>query len=121
MFPIAHTTACSEIPFPASGGATLDLHAFLSPEATPAAGKSASYGLVDFLKFLAFVSVSLGLLNLLPIPVLDGGHLLFFLVEAAKGSPLSDQAQLQAQRVGMAILLALMVLAFYVDLSRLLG
>jgi len=85
------------------------------------AGKSASYGLIDFLKFLGFVSVSLGLLNLLPIPVLDGGHLLFFLVEAVKGSPLSEQAQLQAQRVGMVMLLALMVLAFYVDLSRLLG
>jgi regulator of sigma E protease len=85
------------------------------------AGKSASYGAIDFLKFLAFVSVSLGVLNLLPIPVLDGGHLLFFLVEAVKGSPVSEAAQMQAQRVGIAILLALMTLAFYVDLSRLLG
>ena len=85
------------------------------------AGKTASYGLVSFLKFLALVSSSLGVLNLLPIPVLDGGHLLFYVIEALKGSPLSERAQLQGQRIGMALLLALMALAFYVDLSRLLG
>ncbi len=85
------------------------------------AGKTASYGLVSFLKFLALVSSSLGVLNLLPIPVLDGGHLLFYLIEAVKGSPLSEKAQIQGQRIGMALLLALMALAFYVDLSRLLG
>ncbi len=85
------------------------------------AGKSASYGFEAFLKFLALVSTSLAVLNLLPIPVLDGGHLLFYVIEAVKGSPLSDRAQLQGQRVGMAILLALMALAFYVDLTRLLG
>jgi len=67
------------------------------------------------------VSISLGVLNLLPVPVLDGGHLLFFLIEALKGSPLSEEAQMQGQRVGMAILLALMGLAFYVDIARLLG
>jgi regulator of sigma E protease len=85
------------------------------------AGKSASFGLTYFVKFLAVVSISLGVLNLLPIPVLDGGHLLFFLVEAVKGSPLSEKAQLQGQRIGLVLLLALMTLAFYVDLSRLLG
>lgn len=85
------------------------------------AGKSASYGFTQFLKFLALVSVSLGVLNLLPVPVLDGGHLLFFLIEAIKGSPLSEEAQAQGQRVGLLLLLALMGLAFYVDLSRLLG
>jgi len=85
------------------------------------AGKTARYGLASFLKFLALVSSSLGVLNLLPIPVLDGGHLLFYLIEAVKGAPLSEKAQMQGQRIGMALLLALMVLAFYVDLSRLLG
>jgi len=85
------------------------------------AGKTASYGLTYFVKFLAVVSISLGVLNLLPIPVLDGGHLLYFAIEAVKGSPLSDWAQLQGQRIGIAILAALMSLAFYVDISRLLG
>jgi regulator of sigma E protease len=85
------------------------------------AGKTASYGLVSFVKFLAVVSVSLGLINLFPIPVLDGGHLLYFAIEAVKGSPLSEQAQLQGQRIGLALLAALMTLAFYVDISRLLG
>jgi regulator of sigma E protease len=85
------------------------------------AGKSASYGFAYFVKFLALVSISLGVLNLLPIPVLDGGHLFFFLIEAIKGSPLSEQAQLQGQKIGMILLLALMALAFYVDIARLLG
>jgi regulator of sigma E protease len=84
------------------------------------AGKTASYGLGYFVKFLAVVSISLGVLNLLPIPILDGGHLLYFAIEAIKGSPLSEQAQLQGQRVGLALLAALMTLAFYVDISRLL-
>jgi regulator of sigma E protease len=85
------------------------------------AGKTASYGLAYFVKFLAVVSISLGVLNLLPIPILDGGHLLYFAIEAVKGSPLSEQAQLQGQRVGLALLAALMTLAFYVDLTRLFG
>jgi len=85
------------------------------------AGKTASYGLGSFVKFLAVVSISLGVLNLLPIPMLDGGHLLYFAIEAIKGSPLSEQAQLQGQRVGLALLAALMTLAFYVDIARLLG
>lgn len=86
-----------------------------------AAGRTASYGFDSFVKFLAIISISLGILNLLPIPVLDGGHLLFFLIEWIKGSPLSDHAQIQGQKVGFLLLAALMTLAFYVDLSRLLG
>jgi len=86
-----------------------------------AAGRSASYGLDPFLKFLAVVSVSLGVLNLLPIPVLDGGHLLYFFIEWVKGSPMSETAQIQGQKLGIMILAALMTLAFYVDLSRLLS
>jgi len=85
------------------------------------AGRSASYGAVYFLKFLAVVSISLGILNLLPVPVLDGGHLLFFLIEGVKGSPLSEQMQELGQRIGLAALLLLMGLAFYVDILRLLG
>lgn len=85
------------------------------------AGKTASYGPAYFVKFLALVSISLGVLNLLPIPVLDGGHLFYFLLEALKGSPVSEGVQIQGQRVGMAILLVVMMLAFYVDLSRILG
>lgn len=86
-----------------------------------AAGRTASYGLDSFVKFLAVVSISLGVLNLMPIPVLDGGHLLYFFVEWVKGSPLSEQAQMQGQKVGFVLLAALMTLAFYVDISRLLG
>ncbi len=85
------------------------------------AGKTASAGITQFLKFLALVSVSLGVLNLLPVPVLDGGHLLFNALEAVKGSPLSDAFVMQAQRVGMALLMGLIGLALYVDISRLLA
>ena len=83
------------------------------------AGKSAEMGLVPFLKFLAILSVSLGVLNLLPIPVLDGGHLLMFAIEAIKGSPLAENVQIIFQQIGMAALLALMVLAMFVDIGRL--
>ena len=86
-----------------------------------AAGKSASIGWVYFVKFLAVVSVSLGVLNLLPVPVLDGGHLVYFLIEGVRGRPLSEAVMLQAQRIGLALLLALMLVAFYVDLNRFLG
>ncbi len=85
------------------------------------AGKSASFGPVYFIKFLAVVSVSLGVLNLLPIPVLDGGHLFFFLIEAVKGGPLSERFVEQGQKIGMMILLVIMSIAFYVDLNRFLG
>ncbi len=83
------------------------------------AGKSAEMGLVSFLKFLAIVSVSLGVLNLLPIPVLDGGHLLMFAIEAIKGSPVAENVQLVFQQIGMAALLGLMILAVFLDIGRL--
>lgn len=85
------------------------------------AGQSASIGLAAFLGFLGIVSVSLGVLNLLPVPVLDGGHLFFYLVEWIKGSPMSEAAQLVGQKIGITLLLGLMTLAFYNDLSRLLN
>ncbi|MDD2723513.1 MAG: RIP metalloprotease RseP [Methylovulum sp.] len=83
------------------------------------AGQSASMGLVHFLKFLGLVSVSLGVLNLLPIPVLDGGHLLFFGLEAIKGSPIPEKIQMAFQQVGIALLLSVMALAMVLDLQRL--
>jgi regulator of sigma E protease len=85
------------------------------------AGYSASGGLSSFLGFLAIVSVSLGILNLLPVPMLDGGQIVYQLAEAIKGSPLSDQAQAVGQQVGILFLLILMSFAFYNDLSRLFG
>jgi len=84
------------------------------------AGQTASIGLASFLGFLGLVSISLGVLNLLPIPVLDGGHLLYYLIELLKGSPLSEQAEALGQRIGIALLLALMSLAVVNDLMRLL-
>jgi regulator of sigma E protease len=84
------------------------------------AGKSASIGFGQFLKFLAIVSVSLAVLNLLPIPVLDGGHLMFYVIEAVKGSPVSEQTQAFFQQIGLFILLSLMSLAFILDIERLL-
>ncbi len=85
------------------------------------AGQTAQIGLVPFLTFLAVISISLGVLNLLPIPVLDGGHLLYFFIELVRGRPLSEEAQILGQKIGMALLLALMFLAFYNDLARLFG
>lgn len=85
------------------------------------AGFSAQVGLVSFLSFMAIVSISLGVLNLLPVPLLDGGHLLFYAVEALKGSPLSERAQEAGQRIGLTLLALLMGLAFYNDIARLLN
>ncbi len=85
------------------------------------AGYSASVGFISFIGFLALISISLGVLNLLPIPILDGGHLLFYIIEFFKGSPVSDQAQALGQRVGIAILIAVMAIAFYNDLAHLFG
>ena len=84
-----------------------------------AAGSAVSAGLVNFLKLLAVISISLGVFNLFPIPVLDGGHLLFFAVEAVTGRPVSEEAMARAQQFGMALLLALMVVVFYQDILRL--
>ena len=83
------------------------------------AGQSASMGLVHFIKFMGLVSVSLGVLNLLPIPVLDGGHLLFFGLEALKGSPVSEKIQLSFQQIGISLLVTLMALAMFLDVQRL--
>ena len=85
------------------------------------AGFSAQIGLVPFLAFMAIVSVSLGVLNLLPVPLLDGGHLLYYAVEAVKGSPLSERWMEAGQRLGLTFLVALMGLAFYNDIARLLN
>jgi len=85
------------------------------------AGRSLALGLSSFLAFLALVSLSLAILNLLPVPVLDGGHLLFYLIEALRGQPLSEQAQMLGQRIGMSLLFALMALAMFNDLSRLIS
>ena len=83
------------------------------------AGDSASSGWYAYLSFIAYLSVSLGVLNLLPIPVLDGGHLVFFAVEWLRGKPVSEQVQIQGIRIGMALLMGLMFFAFYNDLMRL--
>lgn len=83
------------------------------------AGQSASMGLVQFLKFLGLVSVSLGVLNLLPIPVLDGGHLMFYAIEAVKGGPVPEKVQIVFQQIGMAVLMSLMILAMFLDVQRL--
>jgi regulator of sigma E protease len=85
------------------------------------AGISATIGMAYFLGFLAVVSISLGILNLLPIPILDGGHLMYYCIELFKGSPVSEATQALGQQVGIFLLVALMVLAFYNDLVRLLG
>jgi regulator of sigma E protease len=84
------------------------------------ANASAGMGLPWFLQFLALVSLSLAILNLLPIPVLDGGHLLYYLVELVKGSPVSEQVMIVGQYIGLALLFTLMGLAFYNDIHRML-
>lgn len=85
------------------------------------AGQAASAGFIAFFSLLALVSISLAVLNLLPIPVLDGGHLLYYLIELVKGSPLSEGWQQVGQQVGMGVLLLLMGLALFNDFNRLLG
>jgi regulator of sigma E protease len=82
------------------------------------AGISAYLGLTAYMAFLAIISVSLGVLNLMPVPLLDGGQVVYQLVEAVKGSPLSERAQSFGQQVGIALLVVLMSLAFYNDISR---
>ena len=85
------------------------------------AGISAQLGLATFLSTLAIISISIGVLNLLPIPILDGGHLMYYLVELVKGSPVSEMTQLHGQKVGIFMLAGLMTLAFYNDFQRLFG
>jgi regulator of sigma E protease len=83
------------------------------------AGQSAQMGWLSYVTFLALISVSLAVLNLLPIPLLDGGHLLYYAVEIIRGSPVSERAMELGQRVGLALLLLMMAFAFYNDLNRL--
>jgi regulator of sigma E protease len=83
------------------------------------AGASAQSGVGDFLNFLAYLSISLGVLNLLPIPVLDGGHLLFYLIEWARGRPLSDRVQGWGVQIGISLVVGVMLLALINDLGRL--
>lgn len=83
------------------------------------AGQSARLGLSHYIKFLALISISLGVLNLLPIPILDGGHLMYYIVEIIKGGPVSEKVMEIGQQVGLALLVMLMAFAFYNDLNRL--
>ncbi|MDX1454948.1 MAG: RIP metalloprotease RseP [Gammaproteobacteria bacterium] len=85
------------------------------------AGTTASYGLVPFLSFLAVISISLGVINLLPVPLLDGGQLLFLGVEGIKGSPLSAAAEASSQQIGILLIFGFMSLAIYNDFARLFG
>lgn len=82
------------------------------------AEESVSSGMESFLRFLAYLSVSLGVLNLLPVPVLDGGHLLYYGIELVTRRPLSERVQMIGLKIGVALILALMLIAFYNDLSR---
>jgi regulator of sigma E protease len=85
------------------------------------AGKSASMGLVQYLSFLALISISLGVLNLLPLPVLDGGHLMYYLWEGLTGRSVSDVWAERLQRAGVAVILLMMSVAFFNDINRLWG
>ena len=83
------------------------------------AGESAQNGVASFLWFLGIVSVSLGVLNLLPVPLLDGGHLMYYLIEFVRGNPVPEAVQVVGQKIGLALLLGLMVLVFFNDIHRL--
>ena len=85
------------------------------------AGISAQVGLEQFITFLAIISISLGVLNLLPVPILDGGHLFYYLIEIIKGSPVSETIEVVGQKIGMALLFGIMSIAIYNDLLRLVG
>jgi regulator of sigma E protease len=84
------------------------------------AGQTASIGAVSYLSFIAFISISLGVMNLLPIPVLDGGHLLYYSLEVLTGRPVSERFGEIAQRLGVGLLVTLMALAVFNDVARLL-
>jgi regulator of sigma E protease len=83
------------------------------------AGQSAQAGVLTFIGYLALISISLGVLNLLPVPLLDGGHLMYYLAEIIRGGPVPDRVLEVGQRIGMAVLAMLMALALFNDLSRL--
>ncbi len=84
-------------------------------------GEQAKQGFLEIITLTAILSINLGLLNLLPIPMLDGGHIFFFLIEAIKGSPVSERNRERAQQVGLFMLLSLMVFAFYNDIMRIIS
>ena len=81
-------------------------------------GEQTEQGFNELIRLTALLSINLGLLNLLPIPVLDGGHIFFFLIELLKGKPISERSRERAQQVGLFMLLSLMVFAFYNDIMR---
>jgi regulator of sigma E protease len=85
------------------------------------AGQSAQMGWVAYASFIALISISLGVLNLLPVPLLDGGHLMYYFVEIIKGRPVSERALEIGQRIGMVVLFTLMAFAIYNDIHRLVG
>jgi regulator of sigma E protease len=85
------------------------------------AGQTASRGAIDFFTFMAVISINLGVLNLLPIPILDGGHLLFIGIEAVRKRPVSEKVVMLAQKVGLALLISLMAFAFYNDILKLIA
>ncbi|MET0291487.1 MAG: site-2 protease family protein, partial [Steroidobacteraceae bacterium] len=85
------------------------------------AGESATAGMTSFAGFLVLISLSLGFLNLLPIPILDGGQIVYQLVEWVKGSPLSDRTQVLGQQLGVALLVLLMSVALFNDIARQFG
>jgi len=81
-------------------------------------GQQAEQGLNELVRLTALLSINLGLLNLLPIPILDGGHIFFFLIEILKGKPVSERNRERASQVGLFMLLSLMIFAFYNDIVR---
>ena len=83
------------------------------------AGQTARIGMISFLSFIAFISISLGVMNLLPIPVLDGGHLLYYSLELLTGRPVPQRVGEIAQRAGLGILMVMMALAMFNDIARL--
>lgn len=85
------------------------------------AGKTAEQGWQSYIEFLALVSLSLGIMNLLPVPVLDGGHLVYYSIEWIMRKPLGERVQQMGMRIGLALMLMLMTLAFYNDINRLFG
>jgi regulator of sigma E protease len=85
------------------------------------AGQSAQVGWIAYLSFVALISISLGVLNLLPVPLLDGGHLMYYTIEILKGRPVSERAMQIGQHVGMALLFTLMLLALFNDVNRLIS
>lgn len=85
------------------------------------AGQSAQLGWLAYLSFLALISISLGVLNLMPVPLLDGGHLMYYVAEVVKGSPVSDRVMEMGQQIGIVLLFSLMAFALYNDINRLFG